>query len=121
MKFSKRNLLISGLIILVAVLSQLILQGNVNWLELSNVLFLVALPLLIMGLFGLVLSAGTFDFFHYSMRQAAKKKRKARDEEEEEINPQALSSAVGQSYRSILTIGFILLLTSILCLWEYVL
>lgn len=122
MKFTKRNFFISGLIVLAAVLFQLIQQKSIHWVELSNTLFLMALPILIIGLFGLVLSAGTFDFFHFSMRQAAKRRKKAADQEEtEDLNPHALSSAVGESYRSLLTIGTLILLASILCLWDYLL
>lgn len=125
MKFTKRNLFISAAIVVVAVLIQWATAGTLEWISLANLLFLIALPLLIIGLFGLVLSKGTFDFFHYSMKKVSRSRKKKKDDEdfegdEEEDNLDALSSSVGKSYQSILTIGFIVFIISILLLWDYI-
>lgn len=124
MKFTKRNFLISLMLIVLAVFYQWISAGSIQSIPLANTLFLMALPILIIGLFGLVLSKGTFDFFHYSMKTVAKKRKKKKDDEDfsdgtEEGNHDALSEAVGKSYQSILTIGFIIFITSVLLLWNY--
>lgn len=123
MKFTKKNLLISLILFIAVVLFQWIKYQTLQWIPLANSLFLVALPLLIIGLFGFVLSKGTFDFFHYSMKKVTKLRRKKKDadEIEEDNSPDALSRSVGKSYQSILTIGMILLVLSILFLWDYVL
>lgn len=123
MKFTKRNLFISTVIIVIASIFQWISAGTLEWTPLANLLFLIALPLLIIGLFGLVLSKGTFDFFHYSMKKVRRSRKKRRDaienDDDKEVTLAALSSSVGKSYQSILTIGFILFLISLLLLWDY--
>lgn len=121
MKFTKRNLMIASVLILIPVLFQFLQDQTLDWTELSNTLFLVSLPLVIIGLFGWVFSSGTFDFFHYSMRKTTKLKKKKNEEDdaEEELNPHALSTAVGKSYQSVLTIGVLVFLASVLCLWDY--
>jgi len=121
MKFSKRNILISTGILVIAALFQFFKNQPFEWIELSNTLFLIALPILIIGLFGMVLAAETFDFFHYSMRKMTKLKKNKNDGDSEEIDPHALSRAIGTGYRSVLTVGFILLILSIICLWDYIL
>ena len=123
MKFTKKNLLISMILFIAVVLFQWIKYETLQWIPLANSLFLVALPLLIIGLFGFVLSKGTFDFFHYSMKKVTKlrKKKQDTDEIEEDNDPNTLSKSVGKSYQSILTIGLILLALSIVCLWDYLL
>ncbi|MBM6615501.1 DUF3899 domain-containing protein [Desemzia sp. RIT804] len=121
MKFTKKNLLISFVLVVAVILFQWIKYQTVQWTALSNSLFLVALPLLIIGLFGLVVSKGTFDFFHYSMKKIVKLRKRKTDSDEIEDNhsQDALSKSVGKSYQSILTIGIILLALSILSLWDY--
>lgn len=123
MKFTKKNLLISFVLFIAVVLFQWIKYQTLQWIPLANSLFLVSLPLLIIGLFGFVLSRGTFDFFHYSMKKVTKlrKKEKDTDEIEEDNHPDALSKSVGKSYQSILTVGMILLALSIVFLWDYLL
>lgn len=124
MKFTKRNLYISAAIVVIAALIQWITAGTLAWIPLANLLFLIALPLLVIGLFGLVLSKGTFDFFHYSMKKVSRSRKKKKDDEDfedgEKDNLDALSSSVGKSYQSILTIGFIIFIISILLLWDYI-
>lgn len=125
MKFTKRNLYISAAIVVIAILIQWVTAGTLEWIPLANLLFLIALPILIIGLFGLVLSKGTFDFFHYSMKKVGRSRKKKKDDEdfedgEEKDNLDALSSSVGKSYQSILTIGFIIFIISILLLWNYI-
>ena len=123
MKFTKKNLLISFILFIAVVLFQWVKYQTLQWIPLANSLFLVALPLLIIGLFGFVLSRGTFDFFHYSMKKITKLRRKKNDtdEIEEDNHPDALSRSVGKSYQSILTVGMILLALSIVFLWDYLL
>ncbi|MCI3028644.1 DUF3899 domain-containing protein [Desemzia sp. C1] len=123
MKFTKKNLLISLALFIAVVLFQWIKYQTIQWIPLSNSLFLVSLPLLIIGLFGLVLSKGTFDFFHYSMKKVIKlrKRKQEPDELEDNSSLDALSKSVGKSYQSILTVGLILLALSILFLWNYLL
>lgn len=125
MKFTKRNLYVSAAIVIIAALIQWAATGSLEWTSLADLLFLIALPLLIIGLFGLVLSKGTFDFFHYSMKKVRRSRKKKKDDEdfedgEEEDNLAALSSSVGKSYQSILTIGSIIFIISILLLWDYI-
>lgn len=121
MNFTKKNVLISFIIFLAVLLFQWVAHQTVQWTSLANSLFLVALPLVIIGLFGFVLSQGAFDFFHYSMKKVAKlrKRKQDTDEIEEDIDPQALSRSIGKGYRSFLTVGMILLILSILFLWDY--
>lgn len=124
MKFTKKNFTISSILIILPILFQLGKYRALNWITLSNHLFLIALPLLIIGLFGWVLANETFDFFHYSMRKTRrlrKNKNNHADLNEEKIDPHALSTAVGKSYQSILTIGVLVFIASVLCLWEYIL
>lgn len=123
MKFTKKNLLISFIFVSAIVLYQWFKHQTIQWIELSNSLFLAALPLLIIGLFGFVLSKGTFDFFHYSMKRIARLRKRKQDSDEIEDNhsQDALSKSVGKSYQSVLTIGIILLALSILSLWDYLL
>jgi len=121
MNFTKKNILISFIIFLAVLLFQWFNYQTVQWIPLANSLFLVALPLVIIGLFGFVLSNGAFDFFHYSMKKVAKlrKRKQDTDEIEEDNDPQVLSKSIGQGYRSVLTVGMILLVLSILFLWDY--
>lgn len=119
MKFTRVNVLLSSVIIGIAIMLNFIKYQSIQWLALADTLFLMALPLLIVGLLGWVLSKEAFDFFHYSMRKTFREKKKKLDDSENSIDPHALSRAVGKSYQSILTIGFLILLVSILCLWDY--
>ena len=120
MNFTKKNVLIAIVIFIIGLFIQSIKFGSVGWVETSNITFTLAGIFLIIGLSGLVVASGSFDFFHYSMRKAFRKAKKD-SEHEESLNPDALSASVGKSYRNILTIGVILLVISILCLWDYIL
>lgn len=120
MNFTKKNLLIALVIFIVAFVFQLIKSGSIGWVETSNITFTFAGIFLIIGLAGLVLASESFDFFHYSMKKAIKKKGKD-FENEDSLDPHALSASVGKSYRNVLTIGFILIIISLLCLWDYIL
>ncbi len=120
MNFSKKNVLIALVIVAIAWGIQFIKSGSIGWIETSNITFTLAGIFLIIGLSGLVLASGSFDFFHYSMRKTFRKTKKD-SEHEESVNPHALSASVGKSYRDVLTIGVILLIISILCLWDYLL
>jgi uncharacterized membrane protein len=120
MNFTKKNVLISIVIFIIALFVQSIKSGSIGWVEASNITFTLAGILLIIGLSGLIFASGSFDFFHYSMRKAFRKTKKG-SEHEASLNPNALSASVGKSYRNVLTIGVILLIISILCLWDYIL
>lgn len=120
MNFTKKNVLIAIVLVGIAWIIQLIKSGSIGWVETSNITFTLAGIFLIIGFSGLVLSSGSFDFFHYSMRKTFRKTKKD-SEPEESVNPHALSASVGKSYRDVLTIGVILLIISILCLWDYLL
>ena len=108
MNFTKKNALVSLFIFICALVYQLIKYGSLSWTGTSNILFMIAGLLLIIGLSGLVLASGSFDFFHYSVRKTLRREPKE-DGFREPLNPQALSSSVGKSYQNVLTIG--------LCCW----
>lgn len=120
MNFTKKNVLVSLFIFICALLYQLIKYGFLSWTETSNILFMIAGILLIIGLSGLVLASGSFDFFHYSVRKTLRREPKE-DGFREPLDPHALSSSVGRSYQNVLTIGILLLGISIICLWDYIL
>ena len=120
MNITKKNVLVSLFIFICALVYQLIKFGSLSWTETSNILFMVSGLLLIIGLSGLVLASGSFDFFHYSVRKTLRREPKE-DGFKEPLNPHALSSSVGKSYQNILTIGLLLLAISIICLWDYIL
>nr|WP_321303325.1 DUF3899 domain-containing protein [uncultured Trichococcus sp.] len=120
MNFTKKNALVSLFILMCALIYQLIKYGSLNWIETSNILFMIAGVLLIIGLSGLVLASGSFDFFHYSIRKSLRREPKENGFKEP-LNPHALSSSVGKSYQNVLTIGLLLLGISIVCLWDYIL
>lgn len=120
MNFTKKNVLIATVFVVIALVIQLIKSGSIGWVETSNITFTLSGIFLIIGLSGLVVASGSFDFFHYSMRKAFRKTKKD-NEQEESLDPNALSASVGKSYRNVLTIGVILMIISILCLWDYIL
>ncbi|CZQ81340.1 DUF3899 domain-containing protein [Trichococcus ilyis] len=120
MNFTKKNTIISFSILLSAAAFQMIKYETLSWIETSNILFMIAGVFLIIGLSGLILASGSFDFFHFSLRKTLRREKKTLDEEEP-LNPHALSASIGKSYRNVLTIGLILLLISIFCLWDYIL
>lgn len=120
MNFTKKNVLVSMFIFICALVYQMIKNGALSWSETSNILFMIAGILLIIGLSGLVLASGSFDFFHYSIRKTLRREPKE-DGFKEPLDPQALSSSVGKSYQNVLTVGLLLLGISIICLWDYIL
>ena len=120
MNITKKNVLVSLFIFICALVYQLIKFGSLSWTETSNILFMIAGLLLIIGLSGLVLASGSFDFFHYSVRKTLRREPKE-DGFREPLDPQALSSSVGKSYQNVLTIGLLLLGISVVCLWDYIL
>lgn len=120
MNFTKKNALVSLFIFISALVYQVVKFGSLSWTETSNILFMIAGILLIIGLSGLVLASGSFDFFHYSIRKSLRREPKE-DGFKEPLDPHALSSSVGKSYQSVLTIGLLLLGISIICLWDYIL
>ena len=120
MNFTKKNAIVSLFIFICALVYQLIKYGSLSWTGTSNILFMIAGLLLIIGLSGLVLASGSFDFFHYSVRKTLRREPKE-DGFREPLDPQALSSSVGKSYQNVLTIGLLLLGISVVCLWDYIL
>lgn len=120
MNFTKKNALAALFIFIIALVYQLIKHGSLSWTETSNILFMIAGLLLIIGLSGLVLASGSFDFFHYSIRKSLRRAPQESDSKEP-LNPHALSSSVGKSYQNVLTVGLLLLGISIICLWDYIL
>lgn len=120
MNLTKKNILVSLFIFICALVYQLIKFGSLSWTATSNILFMIAGLLLIIGLSGLVLASGSFDFFHYSVRKTLRREPKENGFKEP-LNPNALSSSVGKSYQNVLTIGLLLLGISIICLWDYIL
>lgn len=120
MNFTKKNALVALFIFMCALVYQLIEYGSLSWIETSNILFMIAGFILIIGLSGLVLASGSFDFFHYSIRKTLRREPQESDSKEP-LNPHALSSSVGKSYQNVLTIGLLLLGISVVCLWDYIL
>ncbi|GCF95576.1 hypothetical protein NRIC_34670 [Enterococcus florum] len=75
----KKNLLphAIALLIVVAVLFFSLLDGSVSWLQLSNRLFMIGLPFLIIGGWFWVFSSGFFDHFQASFRARSKQQKKS--------------------------------------------
>lgn len=89
-------------------------------LFLSDSYFIIGILLLILGLLGLVLKQGTFDFFHYSLNRAKDKLFKVQEQKDSD-NKQLhrLSRSVPSSYLSFIKAGSVFLLCSILCILIY--
>ncbi|MGX7420152.1 DUF3899 domain-containing protein [Carnobacterium gallinarum] len=112
MKYSKKITLLIGLPLLFTLLWQLVQFQKVTFLETSNLCFLFAGILLIIGLFWYTLSSGVFDFFNFSMKKSAHIIKGG--SEKLEVKP--LSKSVGTGYKTVLLAGTILLGISILSL-----
>lgn len=119
MKFNRKNITITLIVFLIILILEWVLYGQLTLIETSNLTFYFAGFFLIIGLFGLVFSSESFDFFHFSIRKAFIHKSKRIEPDEIPPDPHALSKAVGKSYQTPLTIGSVLLLISLLCLWNY--
>lgn len=96
------------------------------FLFLSDRYFIIGLLLLIIGLFGLVLKQGTFDFFHYSLNKAKDKlvrpqevNQQMEHKHSDEERLHRLSRSIPSSYTLFLKAGSLFLLSSILCLLLY--
>ena len=76
MNITKKNVLVSLFIFICALVYQLIKYGSLSWTGTSNILFMIAGLLLIIGLSGLVLASGSFDFFQYSGRKTLRREPK---------------------------------------------
>ncbi|MEF9937783.1 DUF3899 domain-containing protein [Carnobacterium sp.] len=114
----KPKKIVSFLIILplsVVFLWQVIKFQKITFLETSNLSFIAAGILLIIGIFWYTLSSGVFDFFNYSLKKSAQALK--RNTSDGEIEP--LSKAVGKGYRSPLVAGAVLLIFSLITLFGY--
>lgn len=114
----KPQKIVSFLIILplsIVFLWQIIQFQKITFLETSNLTFIGAGILLIIGLFWYTLSSGVFDFFNYSIKKSAQALK--RNTSDAEIEP--LSKAVGKGYRSPLLAGIFLLIFSLIALLGY--
>lgn len=115
MKPTKKLIILMGLPLLFLLLWQLIQFHKLTFLETSNISFMIAGILLIIGLFWYTLSSGVFDFFNFSMKKSAHALK--RSAEKLEVRP--LSKSVGTGYKEFLLSGSLFLLLSILSLIGY--
>ena len=90
------------------------------FLFLSDSYFTMGLLLFVIGLFGLVLKQGTFDFFHYSLNKAKDKLLSNQVQKEADSKRlHRLSRSVPSSYIVFLKAGSLFIICSILCILIY--
>ncbi|MFC6463727.1 DUF3899 domain-containing protein [Marinilactibacillus sp. GCM10026970] len=108
----------SAIILLIFIL-EWILYGEISFLQTTNLFFYPAGLFLILGVFGLVIRSGSFDFFHYSVNKATRLFRKSSSIEDEERPISHLSNQFGKGYTVLLKIGLILMSISLLSLMGF--
>lgn len=99
-----------GLAIILFVIGWLIFSHNLSWLALSDGLFLIGLPFLMIGCLLWVFSSGFFDTFQYSMHKTFRRKKAA------ETDFMPLSEVGQKAYLFWLIIAGILLVCSVIAL-----
>lgn len=124
---NKKQKKITLILITVPLVSSLIIRPQNIPLHLSNAYFYLSAPFLLIGLFGVILKDGTFDFFYASFKRwqtsLNPKEQKNTDLQtnfnDEELHE--LSSLIGNKHLFLLKMGSILLLMSIIWVIYYTL
>lgn len=122
MKKNKRFILTLTVILIVIMIGSFSPSRSLL-LFMSDSYFTLSAVLLIIGLFGLILKDGTFDFFHYSMKKARnrifnreKTEQANRSELPDEEDLHHLSRSISNTYKSFLKIGSLFLILSVISL-----
>lgn len=112
---------ISGLLIVILFILELILFKEISFVHTTNIFFYPAGFLLIVGLFCLVIRSGSFDVFYYSFKKAARrlKKNQLNEENENDLSVTHLSETFGTYYLFFIKVGSILMAISLLALVGY--
>lgn len=116
MKFAVIKL--TSIILILCLILELVVFRKISFLQTTNITFAVASLFLIISLFWAVLSSGSFDFFHFSMKKVTARIRRE-EEDEADVESIPLSKSVGQGYKLPLKVGILLLSISLVALFFY--